>query len=227
MYAFPFPLRCRAVDSPHQVEGRWSFSSRHPVQSWRERYKTNQPRFDAKILRYQKKHGISAGPSSPRATGQSSAGRTHAVTGFSNNSPPLAGGNGSKKRAREVDATDLSPSPTKKMRRANVTVQGSRARDPPPRSVSPNVEPQNKGKLRADLSSSPRYEEDGDLPVIGADDYTGALPGESDQGEENQSNGDESSSPSPPSSPVKNTRSKLSTNKKKYVLRSYHRSRHR
>lgn len=217
MYAFPFPLRCRAVDSPHQVEGRWSFSSRHPVQSWRERYKTNQPRFDAKILRYQKKHGISAGPSSPRATGQSSAGRTHAVTGFSNNSPPLAGGNGSKKRAREVDATDLSPSPTKKMRRANVTVEMNRPGDPSSRSVPP---PQNKGKLRAELLYPQCHEEDGDPPVIGADDYAGALDSESDRGEGSQSD-DESPSPFPPS------RSKPSNKMRKYVLGSYLGCRHR
>jgi hypothetical protein len=108
------------------------------------------------------------------------------------------------------------------MRRANVTVQVSRGRDPP---LPPHVEPQNKGKHRAQISSSSRYEEDIDLPVIGADDYPGALSGESDQGEGSQSDGNKSSSPLPPSSPIKKTRSKPST--KRYVLCWYLRCPHR
>lgn len=99
-----------------------------------------------------------------------------------------------------------------------MTVLESGACDPQPHSVPPVVEPRNKGKLRAELSPSPHYEEDRDLPAVGADDYTGALSGESDQGEENQSDGgNESSNPFPPSSPLKKTRSKPSLNKKKYV----------
>ena len=93
------------------------------------------------------------------------------------------------------------------MRRENGTAQES----PSPRLVYP-LEPKNKGKRRAELSSSPCHKEDRDLPVTGPDDYNGALSGESDQGEDSQSDG-ESASPLPPSSPIKKTRSKL----KKYV----------
>ncbi|KAI9442450.1 hypothetical protein H4582DRAFT_1928442 [Lactarius indigo] len=169
------------------AEGKWSFASRHSVQSWRERYKTHQQWFDAKILRYQKKHGISADAPSPVA-GQSSASKKPAFdsqTSPSRNSPPPAGGSGSKKRARETNATnsDLDSSPTKKMRRAS----------PSPHSVLPLVKPQSKGKLRVVLSSSPRYEEDRDLTMVGPDDYVGALSGESDQGGE-ESQSDEGSS---------------------------------
>ncbi len=91
----------------------------------------------------------------------------------------------------------------------------------PPHSVPPLVGPQDKGKVRAELSSSPCYEEGRDLPVVGPDDYMGALSGGSDQGgEESQSDGgkgNESSSPFPPSGPTKKTRSKPSANTKKYV----------
>ncbi|KAH9045073.1 hypothetical protein EDB84DRAFT_1469042 [Lactarius hengduanensis] len=191
------------------AEGKWSFASRHPVNSWRERYKMNQPWFDAKILQYQKKHGISADGLSPVA-GQSSASKKPAFGSQTNPSSPLAGGSGSKKRAREINATDsnLDSSPTKKMRRAS----------PSPHPVLPLVKPQSKGKLRAALSPSPPYEEDRDLTMVGPDDYIGALSGESDQGgEESQSDGgqgNESSSPFPPSSPTKKTRSKPSANTK-------------
>jgi hypothetical protein len=105
------------------------------------------------------------------------------------------------------------------MRRENVTVQESRTCDVAPRSVSPRVERQNKGKRRAEFSSPPHHEEDEDLSVTGPDDYNGALDAES-EGEESQSDGgqgNESSSPSPPSSPIKKTRSKPSANVKKYV----------
>lgn len=200
-------------------EGKWSFSTRHPVQSWRERYKTNQPWFDAKILRYQKKHGIppDAPVVSSQATGQNSASKTSAHAGPSRSSP-LPAGSGSKKRAREVNADDLGPDPwhAKKMRRENVTVQESRTCDVAPRSVSPRVERQNKGKRRAEFSSPPRHEEDEDLSVTGPNDYNGALDAES-EGEKSQSDGgqsNESSSPSPPSSPIKKTRSKPSANVK-------------
>ena len=103
------------------------------------------------------------------------------------------------------------------MRRENVTVQESRTRDVAPRSVSPRVAPQNKGKRRAEFSSPSRNEEDRDQPATGPDDYNGALDAESDQGEESLSDeghGNESSSPLPPSSPIKKTRSKPSA---KYV----------
>jgi hypothetical protein len=103
------------------------------------------------------------------------------------------------------------------MRRENVTVQGSKTCDIAPRSVSPRAERQNKGKRRAEFSSPPCHEEDEDIPVTGPDDYNGALDAESDQGEGSQSEGDESSSPIPPSSPIKKTRSKPSANLKKYV----------
>ncbi|KAH9176680.1 hypothetical protein EDB89DRAFT_89128 [Lactarius sanguifluus] len=105
------------------AEGKWSFASRHTVHSWRERYKMNQRWFDAKILQYQKKHGISADALSPVA-GQSSASKKAAFgsqTSPSRKSSPLAGGSGPKKRAREINATDsnLDSSPTKKMRKAS------------------------------------------------------------------------------------------------------------
>ncbi|KAH9057298.1 hypothetical protein EDB87DRAFT_1686417 [Lactarius vividus] len=189
------------------AEGKWSFASRHPVHSWRERYKMNQRWFDAKILQYQKRHGISADAPSPVA-GQSSASKKPTFgphTSHSRNSPPLAGGSGFKKRAREINATDsnLDSSHTKKMRRAS----------PSPHPVLLLVKPQSKGKLRAELSPSPPYEEDRDLTMVGPDDYIGALSGESDQGgEEGQSDegqGNESSSP------TKKTRSKPSANIKR------------
>ncbi|KAF8271291.1 hypothetical protein EI94DRAFT_1797270 [Lactarius quietus] len=188
-------------------EGKWSFASRHPLHSWRERYKTNQRWFDTKILRYQKKHGIS--PDASVVPPRPSAGKTSAMSSQSRpsrSSPPPAAGNGSKKRAREVDADDLSPDPgpAKKTRRENVTVQGSRTDDFP---ASPRVEPK-KGKLRAKLSPSPHYDDDGDRLATGPDDYNGALDCENDQGEESQSDGDESSSPFPPSSPIKKYRLK-------------------
>lgn len=106
------------------------------------------------------------------------------------------------------------------MRRENVTVQESRTRDVAPHPVSPRLAPQNKGKGRAEFSSPPCHEEDRDQPVTGPDDYYGALDAESDQGEESQSDGEhgnESSSPLPPSSPIKKARSKPSANSKKYV----------
>ncbi|KAH8985997.1 hypothetical protein EDB86DRAFT_2311924 [Lactarius hatsudake] len=160
------------------AEGKWSFASRHTVHSWRERYKTHQQWFDAKILQYQKKHGISADTLSPVA-GKSSASKEPAFgshTSPSRNSPPLAGGSGSKKRVREINVTDsnLDSSPTKKMRQAS----------PSPHPVLPLVMPQSKGKHRAELSPSPPYEEDRDLTMVGPDDYIGALSGESDQGGE-------------------------------------------
>ncbi|KAH9977374.1 hypothetical protein BGW80DRAFT_848733 [Lactifluus volemus] len=129
------------------TERKWSFSSRHSVQSWRERYKNNQQRFDAEILKYQKKHGISADapviPPSRAAT-------------------PLRE-NQTNKRPRETDSGDegFDSRVAKKMRQENA-----------PHTRPPLVEPRDTGKARAD----PLFlEEDGDAPVIGADDYAGAL----------------------------------------------------
>ena len=101
-----------------------------------------------------------------------------------------------------------------------MTVQGSRASGLPPRAVSPRVEPPNEGKLRAELSPSPRPEDNGDLPATGPDDYNGALSDESDHVEDSQSDGgqgNESSSSFPPSSPITKTRSKPSASLKQYV----------
>jgi hypothetical protein len=122
----------------HQTERKWSFSSRHSVQSWRERYKNNQQRFDAQILKYQKKHGISADVTPLREK------RT-------------------EKRPRETDSGDegFDSRVAKKMRQENA-----------PHTRPPLVEPRNMGKARADPLS---LEEDGEAPVIGADDYDGAL----------------------------------------------------
>ena len=44
-----------------QEDGKWKWAARHPWQSWRERYKNNQPWFDEQIKEYQKKKGIEPG----------------------------------------------------------------------------------------------------------------------------------------------------------------------
>ncbi|KAL5511985.1 PELP1 [Sanghuangporus vaninii] len=40
------------------AEGKWPWSKRHSWQSWRERYRDHQHRFDANIKKYQKRKGI-------------------------------------------------------------------------------------------------------------------------------------------------------------------------
>ena len=84
------------------------------------------------------------------------------------------GENGAKKRLREVEAedTNLHPRVVKKMRRETVSAQGS---------VSPSHTRSPSAGFRNGESS--RHEEEEAAPVIGPDDYMGALPGsgESDQ----------------------------------------------
>jgi hypothetical protein len=53
-----------------QIEGRWSWSSRHSWQSWRERYVKNQPFFDFMIAKWQKRHNISDEPQHAKKIGQ-------------------------------------------------------------------------------------------------------------------------------------------------------------
>lgn len=168
-----------------QAERKWSFSSRHSVQSWRERYKNNQPWFDAKILKYQEKHGISANTfdnSSPQSTVKNSVTKTLPVRSRPNvpsGSTVPFGENGTKKRRREVEAEDanLHPGVVKKMRQETVSAQGS---DSPSHARSPSAELRNGEKVGAESSC---HEEEEATPVIGPDDYMGALPGsgESDQ----------------------------------------------
>lgn len=168
------------------AERKWSFSSRHSVQSWRERYKNNQPWFDAKILKYQEKHGISANAfdnSSPQSIVQSGVTKTLPVSRRSRTNIPSGSTmpfdeNGTKKRRREVGAedTNLYPDVVKKMRQEASPAQGS---DSPSHTRSPSADRRNGGKVGAESSC---HEEEA-APVIGPDDYTGALPssGESDQ----------------------------------------------
>ncbi|KAF8497250.1 hypothetical protein F5888DRAFT_1831648 [Russula emetica] len=172
------------------AERKWSFSSRHSVQSWRERYKNNQPWFDAKILKYQEKHGISASAvdnSFSQSTVQGGVTKSLPVSWKSRTNTPSGstapvGENGAKKRRREVEAedTNLYPGVVKKMRQEMVSAQGSQPCDSPPHTRFPSAELRNGEKFCAESSC---HEEEEAAPVIGPDDYTGALfgSGESDQ----------------------------------------------
>jgi hypothetical protein len=173
-----------------QVERKWTFSSRHSVQSWRERYKNNQLWFDAKILKYQEKHGISANAfdnSFSQSTVQSGVTKALPVgwrsrTNIPSGSTAPVGDNVSKKRRREVEAedTNLHPGVVKKMRQETASARGTQPCDSPPHIRSPSAELRNGEKVGAEPS---RHEEEEAALVIGPDDYTGALldSGESDQ----------------------------------------------
>ncbi|KAI0003418.1 hypothetical protein BJV74DRAFT_813765 [Russula compacta] len=177
------------------AERKWSFSSRHSAQSWRERYKNNQLRFDAQILKYQKKHGITAN-SSDNSSSHATVQRSNERTLLSSSRPhsdimssPMApfSGSGAKKRPREVDSKErrLDSGVLKKMRRENVSVQRDRPNDSPSPTSASSVELQNGGKADAGR-------EDEAAPTIGPDDYKGALSGsgESDREVESQSEGE-------------------------------------
>lgn len=210
-----------------QAERKWSFSSRHSVQSWRERYKNNQPWFDAKILKYQEKHGISANafdnPSS-QSTVQSGVTKTLPVSSRSRTNIPSGptapfGENGAKKRRREVEEedTNLHPGVVKKMRQETVSAQGSVS---PPHTRSPSAGLRSGEKVGAESSW---LEEEEAAPVIGSDDYTGALPGsgESDQevGSQSKDRGVSTSARvSRPSTPANNAEGKPSLTSRRYAL---------
>ncbi|KAH9999128.1 hypothetical protein BJV77DRAFT_660782 [Russula vinacea] len=167
------------------AERKWSFSSHHSVQSWRERYKNNQPRFDAQILEYQKKHDISANTfdSSSHSTVQSGVRKTIPVSSRSHTNIPgdstaPVSENGAKKRQREVDpeSTNLDSGVVKKMRREKVSIEGSQPCDSPLHIRSPSAELRNEGKAQVEpppLMGPEEPEEDEAAPVIGPDDYTG------------------------------------------------------
>ncbi len=158
----------------------------------------NQQSFDAKILRYQKKHGISPDSSPLSSQATTSAGDIPAFSSLTGNSPPLTKENGSKKRTRGLNALSVDPGSIKKMRRADGTPQRSRTYHLPSHSVLPLEEPK----------------------IIGSDEYIGALSGKGCQGVETQSDGDQSSRssrPFPSSILIKRTRSKPSGEMKKCV----------
>jgi len=210
-----------------QAERKWSFSSRHSVQSWRERYKNNQPWFDAKILQYQEKHGLSANAfdnSSPQSTVQSGVTKAPPVCSRSRTNIPSGsaapfGENGTKKRRREVEADDTSlhPGVVKKMRQETVSAQGSVS---PSHTRSPSAGLRNGEKVGAESSC---HEEEEAEPVIGPDDYTGALPssGESDQevgGQSKNRRVSTSTRVSRPSTPTNNAEVKPSLVSRRYAL---------
>ena len=129
---------------------------------------------------------------------QSNVGKTLPVgsrphTNIPGNSAALVGENGAKKRLREAALEDanLDSGVSKKMRREKVSVQGTQPCGSPPLTRSPSAELQNEGKVRAELSPPMSSGEDNAAPVVGSDDYTGALSGsgDSDQGVESQSEG--------------------------------------
>jgi hypothetical protein len=210
-----------------QAERKWSFSSRHSVQSWRERYKNNQPWFDAKILKYQEKHDISAEAfdnSSPQSAVQNGVTKTLPVSSRSRTNIPSGptapfGENGAKKRRREMEEedTDLHPGVVKKMRQETVSAQGSVS---PSHTRFPSAGLQNEEKFSAEFSW---LEEEEAAPVIGSDDYTGALPdsGESDQevGSQSKDRGVGTSiTVSRPSTPANNAEVKPSLTSRRYAL---------
>lgn len=118
-----------------------------------------------------------------------------------------------KKRRREVEEedTNLRPGVVKKTRQETVSAQGSQ---PPP-----SAELRNGEKVGAESS---RHEEES-VPVIGPDDYTGALPssGESDQevGSQSKDRGVSASARvSRSSTPANNAEVKLSQASRRYAL---------
>lgn len=160
---------------------------------------------------------------------QSNVGKTLPVgsrphTNIPGNSAALVGENGAKKRLREAALEDanLDSGVSKKMRREKVSVQGTQPCGSPPLTRSPSAELQNEGKVRAELSPPMSSGEDNAAPVVGSDDYTGALSGsgDSDQGVESQSEG-RGVSPSAglrcPSSPANNAEVKSSLAPRKYA----------
>ena len=135
------------------------------------------------------------------------------------------GENGAKKRFREVDSEDANPESgvAKKMRREKVSIQGSQPCDSPPLTRSPSAEPRNGGKVRAESPPLVCSEEGKAAPIIGSDDYTGALSGsgDSDQEVEGRSEGMEvspSARLSCTSSPANNAEVKSSLAPRKYAF---------
>ena len=132
---------------------------------------------------------------------------------------------GAKKRSREVDSEDvnLDSGVAKRMRPEKVFVQGTQPCDSPPLTRCPSAELQNGGKVRAEYSPPICSGEDKATPVVGSDDYTGALfgSGDSDQGVEGQFEGrgiSPSAGLSCPSSPANNADVKSSLSPRKYAL---------
>jgi hypothetical protein len=211
-----------------QEDQKWSFSSRHSVQSWRERYKNNQPWFDTQILKYQKKHGISvnAFDNSPsKSLVQSGVTKTLPVGNIPSGSTVPIDENGAKKRRREVEEedTNLQPGVVKKKRQKTAPAQGSQSCDSPPghpRTRSPSAELWDGEKVGAESSC---HDEEESAPGIGPDDYTGELPssGESDEGVGSKSKDrgvSASARVSRPSAPANDAEVKPSQALRRYVL---------
>lgn len=103
-------------------------------------------------------------------------------TNIPSGSTAPVGENGTKKRRREADAedTDLYPGVVKKMRQETMSAQGSQPYSPPHTRTS-YAELRNGEKVGADYL----FHEEEETPVIGPDDYMGALSGsgESDREE--------------------------------------------
>lgn len=80
----------------------------------------------------------------------------------------------------EEEDTDHHAGVVKKMRQGAVSAQGSQPCDSPSHTRSPSADLRNGKKVGAESSC---HEEEESAPVIGPDDYTGALPssGESDE----------------------------------------------
>lgn len=85
------------MSSSEQDSGKWRWSTRHPWQSWRERYKNNQEWFDWKILAYQRKHGIKAESSTYKAN-------------FTNQPRPQSNRNSTLEETEETESSSDEPS---------------------------------------------------------------------------------------------------------------------
>ena len=143
-------------------------------------------------------------------------------TNIPSGSAAPAGQNGAKKRRREVEAEDtkISPDVVKKMRQETVSAQRSQSCDSPSRTRSPLAELRNGEKVGPE---SLCHEDEEAAPVIGPDDYTGALSGsgESDQevGSQPKDRGVSASArASRPSTPTNNAEMKLSLASRRYAF---------
>ncbi|KAI0040368.1 hypothetical protein FA95DRAFT_885705 [Auriscalpium vulgare] len=144
------------------ADGKWNWSNTHSWQSWRERYKNNQPSFDSKIRKYQQKHGIdpnstpakkpkkasapvrhpTAGPSKPTQVTRTAAARKEEEDEESESDVQASGASVAKtavaKRPRESAGTILPPMKKPRLtdNNAPVSIKGKgKARETEPAQV--------------------------------------------------------------------------------------------
>jgi hypothetical protein len=151
--------------------------------------------------------------------------RSNLRTTHASNTTGPVNKSGAKKRPREVVPEDdpLDAGVAKKTRREKVSVQGSQPCDPSPHTRIPLEEHRNVEEDSAELPPLPCSVEDAVLPVIGSDDYTGALSGsgESDQEIQSLSEGKRVSTPARlacPSSPANKVEVQPSVAPRRYAL---------